>query len=186
MLPPFNDDSFYILHATWSSWLRPGFTESNDKFQENGNESRSFGEPTNGSYNRFFYDPLLAVWYIEHNTITMTRHDWICLHEAIKHEYFEISNKIQRFLILIHSANPQSRPVGIMSSVRTPFVHSFQNLAKQNKVKTMFATGETVDLAEWITVDTCLVFIYFAVIQVMSLVTFFLSSLHAYYNIHFR
>ena len=27
-------------------------------------------------------------------------------------------------------------------------VHTFQNLAKQNKVKTMFATGETVDLTE--------------------------------------
>ena len=34
------------------------------------------------------------------------------------------------------------------------------NLAKQNKfkAKTMFNTGETVGLAEWIIDDTCLVF----------------------------
>ena len=36
---------------------------------------------------------------------------------------------------------------------------TFQNLAKQNKVKTMFATGETVGLAEWIINDNCLVFV---------------------------
>ena len=33
-------------------------------------------------------------------------------------------------------------------------VPTFQNLVKQNKVKTMFATGETVGLAEWIIDDT--------------------------------
>ena len=35
----------------------------------------------------------------------------------------------------------------------------FQNLAKQNKFqsKTMFTTGETVGLAEWIIDDTCVV-----------------------------
>ena len=37
-------------------------------------------------------------------------------------------------------------------------VPTFQNLAKQDKAKTMFATGETVDLAEWIIDDTRLVF----------------------------
>ena len=56
----------------------------------------------------------------------------------------------------IHSADPQSRPVVIivfhMSSVRPHF-------SKQNKfkAKTMFATGETVGLAEWIIDDTFLV-----------------------------
>ena len=33
----------------------------------------------------------------------------------------------------------------------------FSNLEKQNKAKTMFATGETVGLAEWIIDDTYLV-----------------------------
>ena len=37
------------------------------------------------------------------------------------------------------------------------FVPTFQNPAKQNKAKTMFATGETVGLAQWIINDTCLV-----------------------------
>ena len=57
---------------------------------------------------------------------------------------------------------PQSWPVGIIvfthvvrPSVRMS-VPTFQNLAKQIKAKTMFATGETVGLAEWIIDDPCL------------------------------
>ena len=50
-------------------------------------------------------------------------------------------------------------PLGQPTLTRTyrPFVRqsTFQNLAKQNKVKKMFATGETVGLAEWIIGDTC-------------------------------
>ena len=61
---------------------------------------------------------------------------------------------------MIYSANPQSRPVLIIVSAHVvrPYV-SFQNLAKQNKFhgKTMFTTGETVDLAEWIIDDSCLI-----------------------------
>ena len=38
-----------------------------------------------------------------------------------------------------------------------PSTRTFQNLAKQNKAKTMFATGVTMGLAEWIIDDTCLV-----------------------------
>ena len=43
-----------------------------------------------------------------------------------------------------------------------PSIHpTFQNLAKQNKVKTTFATGEIVGLAEWIIDDdTCLVHLW--------------------------
>ena len=57
---------------------------------------------------------------------------------------------------LIHSANPQSRPVVIIvfAHVVSPYVRptTFQNIAKQNKfqAKTMFTTGENVGLAEWI------------------------------------
>ena len=39
----------------------------------------------------------------------------------------------------------------------SPSVPTFQNLAKQNKVKTILAAGETVGQAEWIIDDTCLV-----------------------------
>ena len=57
------------------------------------------------------------------------------------------------FTILIHSADQQSRLVGIIvfAHVICPSVHTFKNLAK------LFATGETVALAEWIIDDTCLV-----------------------------
>ena len=42
-----------------------------------------------------------------------------------------------------------------------PLVIIFQNLAKQNKFQanTMFTTGETLGLAEWIIDDTCLVIV---------------------------
>ena len=61
---------------------------------------------------------------------------------------------------LIHSANPQSRPVGII--VFAHVVRSYvstsvrPHFSKQNQfqAKTMFATGETVGLAEWIIDDT--------------------------------
>ena len=66
-------------------------------------------------------------------------------------------------LMLIHKADPQSRPVVIIVFAHVPpyfrtSVSPFQNLAKLNKfqAKTMFSTGETVGLAEWI-IDTCLV-----------------------------
>ena len=59
-------------------------------------------------------------------------------------------------MLLIHSADPQSRPVWIIvfAHVR-PSVRPFQNLAKQNifQAKTMFTTGETVGLADWIIDD---------------------------------
>ena len=50
-----------------------------------------------------------------------------------------------------HTCCPSVRPSYVSSTV--------QNLSKQNKfqVKTMFTTGETRGLAEWIIDDTCLV-----------------------------
>ena len=58
---------------------------------------------------------------------------------------------------------PQSWPVLIIvfAQVVRPSVPTFQNLAKQNKIqaKTMFTTGETVGLAEWIIDNTCLVYL---------------------------
>ena len=64
--------------------------------------------------------------------------------------------------------DPLGRPTVIVYAhvvrplVRT-FIQTFQNLAKQNKfqAKTMFTTGETVGIAEWIMDDTCLVSAYF-------------------------
>ena len=52
-----------------------------------------------------------------------------------------------------------TRPVLIIVFIHVvrPFVPTFENLANQNnfQVKTMFTTGETVGLAEWIIDDTC-------------------------------
>ena len=63
---------------------------------------------------------------------------------------------------LIHSANPKSRPVGIIvfahvvrpSDRPSPLFKS----RKTKQQKTMFATGVTMGLAEWIIDDTCLVY----------------------------
>ena len=68
------------------------------------------------------------------------------------------------FWYLIHEAGPPSRPVMIIvfahvrSFVRPSVLPHF---SKPNKfqAKTMFTTGETVGLAEWIIDDTCLVWI---------------------------
>ena len=49
--------------------------------------------------------------------------------------------------MLIHLSDPQ---IIVFAHVVRPF----QNLAKPNRAKTMFATGETVGLAEWIIDDT--------------------------------
>ena len=61
--------------------------------------------------------------------------------------------------MLIHEADPQSRPVEIIvfahvhSSVRPPFPISSKT---KLQARTIF-TSETVGLAEWIIDDTCLV-----------------------------
>ena len=60
--------------------------------------------------------------------------------------------------VLIHEADPQSRPVviTIFTHVVRPYVPTFQNLTKQNnfQVRIVIATGWTVGLAEWIIDDT--------------------------------
>ena len=72
---------------------------------------------------------------------------------------------------LIQLAKLQSWPVEITIfthvrlSVRL-YVPTFQNLARQNKAKTMFDTGETVGLAVWIIDDTCLVIDYVFHLQI--------------------
>ena len=67
---------------------------------------------------------------------------------------------------LIHSAHPQSRPVVIIvfAYVVRSSVPTSQNLAKHNKIqaKTMFTSGETVGLADWIIDDDCLVLLFSA------------------------
>ena len=71
---------------------------------------------------------------------------------------FEFILKTEGF---IHKVYLQSRPLVIivLTNVVRPYVLTFKHLEKQNKfhMKTMFATGKTVDLAEWIIDDTCLV-----------------------------
>ena len=60
--------------------------------------------------------------------------------------------------ILIQEADPQSQPVVIIVFAHVVRPH-FSKYTKQNKfqAKTLFTTGQTVDLAEWIIDDTCLV-----------------------------
>ena len=61
---------------------------------------------------------------------------------------------------MVHEAYPQSRPRPVVIIVSAHVVRSYVRLHfSQNKfqAKTMFATGETVGLAEWIIDDTCLV-----------------------------
>ena len=55
---------------------------------------------------------------------------------------------------LIHSADPQTRPVVIIIFTQIS-VRTFQNIAKQNKrrVKIMITSDGTVGLAEWIIDD---------------------------------
>ena len=61
---------------------------------------------------------------------------------------------------MIHSANPTiADGIIVFAHVVRSYV-TFQNLAKQNKVITMFTTGETVGLVEWIIDDTCPVYIF--------------------------
>ena len=66
---------------------------------------------------------------------------------------------------LIHEADPQSRPVVIIVSAH---VRPSPLFTKRNKLqaKTMFATGETVGLAEWIIDDTCLVSYLFIALRI--------------------
>ena len=45
----------------------------------------------------------------------------------------------------------------------------FQNLAKQNKEKTMLATGEAVGLAKWIIDYTCLIIYTSTYINIFTL-----------------
>ena len=59
-------------------------------------------------------------------------------------------------MILIHSADPQSRLVGIIVFANVVRPSPLFKITKTNKAKTMLATGETVGLAEWIIDDTCL------------------------------
>ena len=67
--------------------------------------------------------------------------------------------------VLIHLANPKfmaSRDHCIRSCC--PFVGTYVPLFKSRKTKqqkTMFATGVTMDPAEWIIDDTCLVNVFF-------------------------
>ena len=69
------------------------------------------------------------------------------------------------FVFFIHSANPKSRPVGIIvfAHVVRPSVRpsTLFKSSKTKQQKTMFATGVTMGLAELIIDDTCLVVFVF-------------------------
>ena len=65
-----------------------------------------------------------------------------------------------------------------------PSVPTFQNLAKQNKDKTMFATGKTVGQGEWIIDDTCLVYIIIKFIQIFFGTGFYHPVLRKPFSFH--
>ena len=71
--------------------------------------------------------------------------------------------KNRKFKLLIPSANTKSRPVGSMFShmlsVRPSALFKSRKTKQQ---KTMFATGVTMGLAEWIIDDTCIATSMFA------------------------
>ena len=66
--------------------------------------------------------------------------------------------------VFIHSANPKSWPVGIIVCARVFRPSALFKSRKTKQQKTMFATGVTMGLAEWIIDDTCLVNICFNII----------------------
>ena len=85
----------------------------------------------------------------------------------------KMNKQQKKSLTLIHSANPKSWPVGIIvfahvvrtSSVRpSPLFKS----RKTEQQKTMFATGVTMGLAEWIIDDTCLVVFVSVIMRYVS------------------
>ena len=65
--------------------------------------------------------------------------------------------------ILIHSANPKSRPIGIIVFAHVVRPYPLFKSRKTKRQKTMLATGVTMGLAEWIIDDTYLVYIIFFV-----------------------
>ena len=72
--------------------------------------------------------------------------------------------KSQDFLTilkLIRSANPQSRPVGIIAFAHVVRPSPLFKSSKTKQQKTMVTTGVTVSLAKWIIDDTCLVLYIF-------------------------
>ena len=69
------------------------------------------------------------------------------------------ASRVRVMHFLIHVADPQSRPVVII--VFTHVVRPHFSIQNKFQAKTIFATGETVGLAEWIIDDPCLVFFAF-------------------------
>ena len=63
---------------------------------------------------------------------------------------------------------PKSRPVGIIVFAHVVRPSPLFKSRKTKQQKTMFATGVTIDLAEWIINDTCIVINIFAKHMYMS------------------
>ena len=71
---------------------------------------------------------------------------------------------------LIHEPDPQSLPVVIIVFAHVVRTSVRPHFSKQNKFqgKTIITTGETVNLAQWIIADACLVFPYFSYLYPIS------------------
>ena len=86
-----------------------------------------------------------------------------------------IAKRVVRFL-LIHSANPQSRPVGIIVFAHVVRPSPLFKSRKTKQQKTIFATGVTMGLAEWIIDDTCLVVQLQSTIEKCMMALYFQTS----------
>ena len=69
--------------------------------------------------------------------------------------------KIYLSLFLIHSANPQSRPVGIIVFAHVVRPYPLFKSSKTKQKNNVRHCRESVGRAEWIIDDTCLVYLYF-------------------------
>ena len=85
--------------------------------------------------------------------------DWIEVLLLHLHIWLRCFTKYFHFFVLIHSANPKSRPLGtiVYAHVVRPSVRpNFSNLAKQSN-RNNVRYWRDMGLAEWIIDDTCLV-----------------------------
>ena len=107
--------------------------------------------------------PIWLIWYEYWFWLTHSRPNFFLIRE-MSHDKGSLFRSLYDWPVyfirkLIHEANPQSRPVGIIifTHIVRSYVRSSSPLLKQNKcqAKAIFDTGETVGLAEWIIDDTC-------------------------------
>ena len=116
------------------------------------------------------------VFTLTHITLLRTGHTLKCpkklvLNKLVQIFCSQVVKRVETFFtkkiavcfeinVLIHLANPKSWPVGIIVFEHVVRPSTLFKSSKTKQQKTMFATGVTVGLAEWIIDDNCLVFFF--------------------------